>query len=322
MKLFDSILLVLTLLIGVASIYVSIPADWQQVVFFLLVVVIGISHGSIDHIIDYEINSGSKKFSLRSFLNYYLSIIAMATIAWFIFPVPCFILFLFISAYHFGQAQMSEHLNKLPRWFRKTLFLLWGNIYLFSLIDFHFDTTVSSFPFVFNAFQTEALPLIQMLSGAIWMISLLIFEITLLYQLIRHRNKSWRWLLQMLIPGALILLNLWTPGLLSFAIFFGLWHGLKMIIRQYDILKKHSSMYSFNVRQLIIQMLPFSLMSYGGVLLIAQFKEVLFAEQLFPIMTIIFISVLAMPHAIIMDRMYANIKSIRPKKHFLSRITA
>ena len=92
------------LLFAVYTYFGEINFEYQIIGCFLLILLFGIPHGHIDHIVYKTQNN----ISNLKFFSFYLSLIILYTVCWFIFPKWCLILFLLLSAYHFGESQFSE----------------------------------------------------------------------------------------------------------------------------------------------------------------------------------------------------------------------
>ncbi|MCC5941511.1 MAG: hypothetical protein JJU37_08205, partial [Balneolaceae bacterium] len=110
---------VLFILISIISPDFSISlAPWLVVISVFL---IGIPHGAIDHIMAAEIFDMELK--LRDQLLFYASYLLLMFIlgaVWIFYPIAGMVIFLLISIYHFGQADMEEFLNE-----SKPLHCLW-----------------------------------------------------------------------------------------------------------------------------------------------------------------------------------------------------
>ena len=92
------------LLFAVYTYFGDINFEYQIIGCFLLIILFGIPLGAIDHIVYKTQNN----ISNIKFYSFYLSLIVLYTVFWFIFPKWCLILFLLLSAYHFGESQFSE----------------------------------------------------------------------------------------------------------------------------------------------------------------------------------------------------------------------
>jgi Brp/Blh family beta-carotene 15,15'-monooxygenase len=99
----------------------------------LLITLIGIPHGAIDHLLFIKKTNRSQLF----FYSFYLFLIVLYVLAWVFFPLISLALFLILSAYHFGQSQF-EHYDKLSMEVKRIMGFFWGTSVLsfFVLINF------------------------------------------------------------------------------------------------------------------------------------------------------------------------------------------
>ena len=96
----------------------TITVENQLLGSTILVIIFGIPHGAIDNILCLtESNLSEKMF----YLLYLLSMLFYCFL-WFISPLFSFFFFLFLSAYHFGESQLSNY--KIETNFSKLIFLL------------------------------------------------------------------------------------------------------------------------------------------------------------------------------------------------------
>lgn len=86
-----------------------LPLSVQLVFCVGLLLAAGIPHGALDHLIEQERTiRQAQPFSLPRFIARYVLMIALYGLGWFLFPVLSLILFLLISAWHFGETDL-EH---------------------------------------------------------------------------------------------------------------------------------------------------------------------------------------------------------------------
>ncbi len=96
----------------------------QPLICLLLILIIGVSHGSLDHIKGGKL---LKIFNLNNILIFYFtySIIALLiTIFWILFPAITLLFFLIVASYHFGKEDTqflideNSFLNQLLYFFK------------------------------------------------------------------------------------------------------------------------------------------------------------------------------------------------------------
>ena len=114
---------------------------------FLLILSIGVSHGSLD-------NMKGKKlfeiFKINNFLIFYLLYVSLAILIiffWVILPSISLILFLIVASYHFGKEDTSFLINN-ESFYDPLLFFLKGSLIVLAPMYFHFDETINIFKFL------------------------------------------------------------------------------------------------------------------------------------------------------------------------------
>ena len=119
----------------------------SPLICFLLILSIGVSHGSLD-------NMKGKKlfeiFKIENFFIFYLSYISFAIliiIFWIILPSISLVLFLIVASYHFGKEDTSFLINQ-ESFYDPLLFFLKGSLIVFAPMYFHFDETINIFKFL------------------------------------------------------------------------------------------------------------------------------------------------------------------------------
>jgi Brp/Blh family beta-carotene 15,15'-monooxygenase len=110
----------------------------------LLILIVGVSHGSLDHI------KGKKLlelFNIKSNYIFYITyiLISAAVIAtWMLLPSITLIIFLIIASYHFGKED-TEFLINDRSYFTQMLYFFKGFLIILTPLYFHFQETISIF---------------------------------------------------------------------------------------------------------------------------------------------------------------------------------
>ena len=116
----------------------------SPLICLLLILSIGISHGSLDNV------KGKKLFQIyginNSFYFYlmYILIAIVIIILWIVIPVLSLVIFLIVASYHFGKED-TQFLIIEHSYFTQLLFLIKGSLIILAPMYFHFDETVSIF---------------------------------------------------------------------------------------------------------------------------------------------------------------------------------
>ena len=110
----------------------------------LLILTIGVSHGSLDHV------KGKKLFNILNinkisiFYFSYILIAILVIIIWTIIPFISLMIFLLVASYHFGKEDTQFLINE-NSYFNQLLFFLKGLLIIVAPIFFHFEETVAIF---------------------------------------------------------------------------------------------------------------------------------------------------------------------------------
>ena len=119
-------------------------ASISPVICLLLILIIGVSHGSLDHL------KGKKLlriFQLNNILIFYFLYFFLAVVIiflWILFPVISLIIFLSVASFHFGKED-TEFLIDENSYLNQFLFFLKGSLVIFAPIFFHFEETIFIF---------------------------------------------------------------------------------------------------------------------------------------------------------------------------------
>ena len=109
-----------------------------------LILTIGISHGSLDHIKGRRLLKILKIKSFYLFFLAYIFISLFIIILWLIIPIISLIIFLLVASYHFGKED-TEFLNYNNSFSIKLLYFLKGLLIIIAPLQFHFEETINIF---------------------------------------------------------------------------------------------------------------------------------------------------------------------------------
>jgi Brp/Blh family beta-carotene 15,15'-monooxygenase len=109
-----------------------------------LILIIGVSHGSLDNIKGKKLLNIFKFENIILFYLIYILLVISVLIIWILFPSISLITFLIIASFHFGKEDTQYLINK-NSYLNQFLFFLKGTFIILSPMYFHFDETVSIF---------------------------------------------------------------------------------------------------------------------------------------------------------------------------------
>ncbi len=269
------------LILAFSIIFFGLESSYSILLFLVVMLSIGIPHGSVDHIIAF-INPKARKFDSKPiFYLVYLSLIVFNIILWVISPVLGLLVFLIISCYHFGETQVIGYnttdnkilnfvigANILLSLFLNNILELQEILYIlpqFASLD------LSAFDSVFFLLISVAILMLSIVNFEIKRKVPLYAEITILYMVFFH-----------------------TDLLTSFALYFGFCHSLPMLMLEFKEFKTDSFM------KFYLKTLPFTILSIIFGFLLYQFNNDLLTSDNLILFVFIIISSLTLPHVFIM----------------------
>ena len=116
----------------------------SPLICLLLILVIGVSHGSLDHIKGKKLLKTLNLNNISIFYFTYLLLAISITIFWILFPSTALIIFLIVASYHFGKEDTQFLINE-NTYTNQLLFLFKGSLIILAPLLFHFDETISIF---------------------------------------------------------------------------------------------------------------------------------------------------------------------------------
>jgi len=272
----------------------------QVVPAVVFIALLGIPHGAIDHVLFME----KSNWSAVGFYTFYLGLIVLYVAAWMIFPAFSMALFLILSAYHFGQSQLTD-LRIEGKIGRAVLFLAWGGSILTGLVYYNQEEIIS-----LSSKYTEMQAMQMVFEADLHRFGLYlstgILLVFLAYQVYRKRISGHRFAMELFVLGLIHFSFLVLPILTGFALYFVILHSLKVLSDEYGFLKGLKK--SFDLRRFIGLLWPFTLLSLLGSGVILTLSHMGFLPVSNLLLVFILISVLTLPHSIVMEKFYADRK--------------
>lgn len=215
------------------------------------------------------------------------------------------LLFLVLSAFHFGQSQFS-HFSIPIKWKRVLLYQAWGLSILSSLVIFNFDqlhTLANN-----NTDVVALLPAFHFQSALVILVSSTIITLAILISLKVEKQISRDSFMRELLLFGLIHLCFFTlPLLVGFTLYFSTLHSMQVLSEEFGYLKKR--MINLSVLDFILLVTPYTVISVLGLgllLLLSYFQIIDISGTL---LVFIIISILTLLHSIVMDNFY--LKSVK-----------
>lgn len=276
-------------------------APWIVVISVFL---IGIPHGAIDHLVSSELFGTGKSIKGHMiFYSSYLFIMLLLGLIWIFIPIVGMILFLAISIYHFGQADMEDYLStekKSPLWY------IVRGAFLIGLIIFPSPNV--TYPIISSAMNVslEQFDLITPSNKRALIFILILYGSFIIKSILKREIPDLKIFIFESIT--LILLFIISGPLIGFALYFALWHSSGHIVELQQFFQSKGR--SLSIYTFYKMAAPFTLISILGLLILLYIQNILQVEEQFLTLMFILISVLTLPHMLIVDRMYDEKKSL------------
>ena len=271
-----------------------LPESFELTLGFVLIFTFGMIHGSNDIIIVNRMLDSSKH-NFFSILFSYISIVLLAVLIFYFFPIIAMTLFILFSSYHFGEQHWEQNLKNFNRVFKGVFFFSYGLLILYLIFLFNNEAVKKII------FEITTLELNNLLAEEICVVLSAVLICMLFYGVIQKKieiNVVGRELFSVLILSIIFKSSTLIWG---FTIYFILWHSLPSLIDQItfiygDLRKKSIAKYTKDA-------LPYWIVSLVGMLvLFIIFKE----EKHFYTLFFAFIAAVTFPHALVMLSMFTK----------------
>ena len=285
----------ITLILAIASI--SVSAVLEGILALFLILSVGLLHGSndlmvIQRLASYEQISGLTR--LKTLLAY-IGLILIVLILFSTQRQFALLFFVLVSSFHFGQ-QHWHRLIKGAHWIRYVFYISYG-LLIFGLL---FWTHAEQ-----SSLVIEAITSVSLTANHFMVLSVVAFGLTVL-TLIATPGIPFRFLL--FEVGALVFLFIvfqYTSLLLSFALYFSLWHAVPSIRDQIELLYPNSLSSGLKSYAKAASLYwGISVIGFGLVLFLVGLNTLDVLELL-----VYFLAAITFPHVIVMSRVEKALES-------------
>ena len=228
----------------------------SSIICFVLILIIGISHGSLDHEKGKKI---FKIFNIKNILYFYLLYILIGIfviILWSIAPSISLVIFLVVASYHFGKEDTQFLINKIS-YFDQILFFFKGLLIVLAPMFFHFEETVSLFKLLLveSEFFYSTLEFIE--KNMLLFIGLILSTLSSIFLFLKEFEiKKFTIFFDYF---SILILNYYFAPLIAFTIYFCFLHSIRHNISLiYEI---DSSNFNKGLRMFIKKALPLTILT-------------------------------------------------------------
>ena len=193
--------------------------DLNLIICLFLILIIGISHGSLDNIKGRKL---LKIFGFKSeyiFYIIYLTISSLIILLWIIFPNTVLLIFLIVACYHFGKEDTVFFVNK-EILFKEILYFFKGSSVIIAPLLFHREETIEIFRALnFNIFENS------LFSDTFLLIFLFLGFISSFF--LSHKKDINFKILLMTDFLSILIINFFLSPILAFTIYFCFLHSIR-----------------------------------------------------------------------------------------------
>ena len=261
----------------------------EDFIAYILVVSVGILHGANDLLILSTKEQKDKKLIKNLFI--YIGIIMLCVVIYLFSSFVAIVLFVVLSAYHFGEEHLSHKIN-VNFVFNAVYFLSYG-LFIFALL---FYQSMSDVDVIMTELTGRTFSKIQIEITLI--VSAIFLSTGSVYLILTKRNDSMLFLREFLYLVLLFLVFNTSSLILGFAIYFILWHSIPSIIHQIEFIS--GSLNKRNVIAYVKKALIYWVISIVGLLVLYQLLP-----EIKLLATVVFVILFAVtaPHTWVMHRM-------------------
>ena len=193
--------------------------DINLIICLFLILIIGISHGSLDNIKGRKL---LKIFGFKSeyiFYIIYLTISSLIILLWIIFPNTVLLIFLIVACYHFGKEDTVFFIDK-EIFFKEILYFFKGSSVIIAPLFFHREETNEIFRTLnFNIFENS-------LFSDVFLVIILFLSFISSFFLSNKKDINFKILLMTDFLSILII-NFFLSPILAFTLYFCFLHSIR-----------------------------------------------------------------------------------------------
>jgi len=196
----------------------------SSILCLLLILIVGVSHGSLDHIKGKKL---LRLFNIKlTYIFYIIYILISATViaTWMILPSMTLILFLIIASYHFGKEDTQFLIND-SSYFTQILYFFKGFLIILAPLYFHFQETIAIFKLLLvdNEVFYSSLNFIE--SNNVIQIGIICSTLSSIFLFLM--NFEIKKFVVFLDYFSILILNYYLSPLIAFTVYFCFLHSIR-----------------------------------------------------------------------------------------------
>ncbi|MFP5081010.1 Brp/Blh family beta-carotene 15,15'-dioxygenase [Pedobacter sp. JCM 36344] len=286
-------ILTLGFVVTIICLLANLSVNIQLTLLTIIMLVTGIPHGSLDFYLEEQRYAKQKRRINRVvFFAKYLLYMLVYGILWFFLPNLSLIVFICITAYHFGEIDWILKNNKI---LNSILIFIYGLLMILFIITNHIDDTA---PLIYVLLK-KCFTIMQIVTiGANILLCCKIgFCIIMAFIFTVRKSINWSlrdfndFLMQTLLIYVICTL---MPFYLSFTFYFGIWHSTL----SFDVIRRQLNFTNTmqGWEKMIKKSLPFVIIAVFALLIFSFFNYLSFFSSTVLTSLIVGIAVLTLPH--------------------------
>jgi Brp/Blh family beta-carotene 15,15'-monooxygenase len=262
-----------------------------QISFLIFILILfGVPHGALDLYIDQHLHPSEK--GQKVFLIKYLANILAYALVWYFFPIAALVIFILITAFHFGEI---DWMGKTHLLIHKIIYTLLGFAWILFMLTKNINFALDVFLTMGRSgIKKEGIIALAHTLYPVSILSILGLHLVLFFFKNIFFEKSSHYYYSLLQAAVLISFVLFMPLWLSFAFYFGFWHSLLSFDKIRINFEVSNTVKGWS--GLLFKAAPFSIVAWFGFAYITFLT--LNSKDASGVFTLLFISlsVLALPH--------------------------